>query len=44
MCAAGVRRLAAAGADTIVLAAQGDDLEAQLERFAEEVIPLLRSP
>jgi 5,10-methylenetetrahydromethanopterin reductase len=43
-CADGVRRLAAAGADTIVLAAQGDELEAQLERFAREVMPLLTSP
>lgn len=44
MCAAAVRRLAAAGADTIVLAAQGDDFEAQLERFAREVIPRLKGP
>jgi 5,10-methylenetetrahydromethanopterin reductase len=41
MCADGVRQLAAAGADTIVLAAPGDELEDQLERFAREVIPLL---
>jgi NAD(P)-dependent dehydrogenase (short-subunit alcohol dehydrogenase family) len=44
MCADAVRRLAAAGADTIVLAAPEDELETQLERFAQEVIPLLTSP
>jgi 5,10-methylenetetrahydromethanopterin reductase len=41
-CADAVRRLAAAGADTIVLAAQGDEFEAQLERFAREVMPGLK--
>lgn len=44
MCADAVRRLAAAGADTIVLAAPEDELETQLERFAQKVIPLLTSP
>ena len=44
MCAAAVRRLAAAGADTIVLAATEDELEAQLHRCVLEVIPLLTSP
>ena len=41
MCAGAVRRLAEAGADTVVLAAPGDDYEAQIERFAQEVMPLL---
>jgi alkanesulfonate monooxygenase SsuD/methylene tetrahydromethanopterin reductase-like flavin-dependent oxidoreductase (luciferase family) len=41
MCADAVRRLAAAGADTIALVVPGDDLEDQLERFAGEVMPLL---
>jgi alkanesulfonate monooxygenase SsuD/methylene tetrahydromethanopterin reductase-like flavin-dependent oxidoreductase (luciferase family) len=41
MCAEAVQRLAAAGADTIVLAAQGDEIESQLERFAREVMPVL---
>lgn len=41
ICADSVRRLAAAGADTIVLLAVGDDHEAQIERFAREVMPLL---
>lgn len=41
MCADAVRRLAGAGADTVVLVAQGDEFEAQLERFAREVMPLL---
>lgn len=42
-CAAGVRRLAAAGADTIALSPLGDEPDVQLERFAAEVLPLLRS-
>jgi 5,10-methylenetetrahydromethanopterin reductase len=41
MCAEAVQRLAAAGADTIVLAAQGNEIESQLERFAREVMPVL---
>lgn len=41
MCADGVRQLAVAGADTIVLAAPEDELEGQLERFARDVMPLL---
>ncbi len=43
MCAEAVHRLAAAGANTIVLAAQGDDFGSQLERFAREVIPVLNA-
>jgi alkanesulfonate monooxygenase SsuD/methylene tetrahydromethanopterin reductase-like flavin-dependent oxidoreductase (luciferase family) len=43
MCAEAVQRLAAAGADTIVLAAQGDEIESQLERFAREVMPVLNA-
>jgi 5,10-methylenetetrahydromethanopterin reductase len=42
MCADAVRQLAAAGADTIVLAPPADELEAQLERFAGDVMPLLQ--
>jgi 5,10-methylenetetrahydromethanopterin reductase len=41
MCADAVRRLASAGADTVVLAPPGDDLDGQLTRFAREVRPLL---
>lgn len=41
MCADSVQRLAAAGADTIALLALGDEHEAQIERFAREVMPLL---
>jgi 5,10-methylenetetrahydromethanopterin reductase len=41
MCASAVRKLAAAGAETILLAPPGDELEGQLERFAREVMPLL---
>jgi 5,10-methylenetetrahydromethanopterin reductase len=44
MCADAVQRLAAAGADTIVVAASGDEVEAQLQRFAREVIPILSNP
>jgi alkanesulfonate monooxygenase SsuD/methylene tetrahydromethanopterin reductase-like flavin-dependent oxidoreductase (luciferase family) len=44
MCAGAVRRLAEAGADTIVLAAQGGDLEPQLERFAREIMRFLTGP
>ncbi|MFZ0387155.1 MAG: LLM class flavin-dependent oxidoreductase [Solirubrobacteraceae bacterium] len=40
-CAAGVRRLAEAGADAVVLSPVGDDPLAQLQRFAAEVLPLL---
>jgi len=43
-CAEAVRRLAAAGADTVVLVTAGDELEPQLERFAREVMPLLTGP
>jgi alkanesulfonate monooxygenase SsuD/methylene tetrahydromethanopterin reductase-like flavin-dependent oxidoreductase (luciferase family) len=43
MCADAVRRLAAAGADTIALFAHGDGFEDQLVRFAREVMPLLTS-
>jgi 5,10-methylenetetrahydromethanopterin reductase len=42
MCAAAVRRLAAAGADTIALTPPADDPEAQLDRFAHDVMPLLQ--
>jgi NADPH-dependent ferric siderophore reductase len=42
MCADAVRQLAVAGADTIVLAAPEDELEGHLERFARNVMPLLR--
>jgi 5,10-methylenetetrahydromethanopterin reductase len=42
MCADAVRQLASAGADTIVLAPPADELEAQLERFARDVMPLLQ--
>lgn len=41
-CAASVREFARAGADTVVLAPQGDDVEEQLKRFGREVLPLLR--
>lgn len=41
MCADAVTRLAAAGADTVVLAPPGDDLDDQLTRFARDVRPLL---
>jgi 5,10-methylenetetrahydromethanopterin reductase len=37
MCATAVQRLVAAGADTIVLAAQGDEIESPLERFARVI-------
>ncbi len=40
-CAAGVRRLAEAGADAVVLSPVGDDPLAQLQRFAAEVLPLV---
>jgi 5,10-methylenetetrahydromethanopterin reductase len=40
-CAAGVRRLAEAGADAVVLSPVGDDPLIQLQRFAAEVLPLL---
>jgi 5,10-methylenetetrahydromethanopterin reductase len=42
MCADAVRQLAAAGADTIVLAPPADELEPQVERFAHDVMPLLQ--
>jgi 5,10-methylenetetrahydromethanopterin reductase len=41
-CAAGVRRLVEAGADAVVVSPVGDDPLAQLQRFAAEVLPLLR--
>jgi alkanesulfonate monooxygenase SsuD/methylene tetrahydromethanopterin reductase-like flavin-dependent oxidoreductase (luciferase family) len=41
MCADAVRRLVAAGADTVALAPPGDDLDGQLGRFASEVRPFL---
>jgi len=41
MCADAIRRLAAAGTDTVVLAPPGDDLDGQLTRFASDVRPLL---
>jgi 5,10-methylenetetrahydromethanopterin reductase len=40
-CAAGVQRLAEAGADAVVVSPVGADPRAQLERFAGEVLPLL---
>jgi 5,10-methylenetetrahydromethanopterin reductase len=43
MCAKAVQRLAAAGADTIVLAAPEEEIESQLERFAREVMPVLNA-
>lgn len=42
MCTGAVRQLAEAGADTIVLAPLADSSEAQLERFAHEVMPSLQ--
>jgi alkanesulfonate monooxygenase SsuD/methylene tetrahydromethanopterin reductase-like flavin-dependent oxidoreductase (luciferase family) len=41
VCAAGVRRLAEAGADAVVLSPVGDDPLGQLQRSAAEVLPLL---
>jgi hypothetical protein len=40
-CADAVRRFAAAGADTLVLVAASDQRDAQVEAFAETVMPLL---
>jgi alkanesulfonate monooxygenase SsuD/methylene tetrahydromethanopterin reductase-like flavin-dependent oxidoreductase (luciferase family) len=40
-CAGTMARLADAGADTVVLVGESDGLDAQLERFAGEVMPLL---
>ena len=40
-CADGVRRLAEAGADAVVVSPVGDDPLAQLQRFAAEALPLL---
>jgi 5,10-methylenetetrahydromethanopterin reductase len=42
VCAEGVRRLADAGADAVVLSPIGDDPAAQLRRFAREALPLVR--
>jgi alkanesulfonate monooxygenase SsuD/methylene tetrahydromethanopterin reductase-like flavin-dependent oxidoreductase (luciferase family) len=42
-CAESVRRFAAAGADTLVLVPPADQRDAQIEAFAERVMPLLRS-
>jgi 5,10-methylenetetrahydromethanopterin reductase len=42
-CAASVRRFAAAGADTLVLVPPPDQPDAQIEMFAERVMPLVRS-
>jgi hypothetical protein len=36
-----VRQFAHAGADTVVLAPQGDDVNEQLHQFGREVLPLL---
>jgi alkanesulfonate monooxygenase SsuD/methylene tetrahydromethanopterin reductase-like flavin-dependent oxidoreductase (luciferase family) len=41
-CAASVRRLVQAGAQTLVLAAIGGDHQAQYERFGRELLPQLR--
>jgi hypothetical protein len=38
------RQLAAAGAETTVRAASGDELEGRLERFARDVMPFLTPP
>jgi 5,10-methylenetetrahydromethanopterin reductase len=43
-CAAGVRRLAEAGADAVIISPVGDDPLAQLRRFGAEALPLLRAP
>jgi 5,10-methylenetetrahydromethanopterin reductase len=40
-CAEGIETLARAGADAVVLVPAGDDRDAQLRRFAAEVLPLL---
>lgn len=42
-CQAAIRRLLASGADEIVLAPQGDELETQVTRFATDVLPALRA-
>jgi 5,10-methylenetetrahydromethanopterin reductase len=42
-CAAAVARLGAAGADVVGLGPTGPDPQGQLERFAREALPLLRS-
>jgi alkanesulfonate monooxygenase SsuD/methylene tetrahydromethanopterin reductase-like flavin-dependent oxidoreductase (luciferase family) len=42
-CARAIGRLAAAGAQSVVLAPLGDDIEAQLDRLAAEVLPLVRT-
>jgi alkanesulfonate monooxygenase SsuD/methylene tetrahydromethanopterin reductase-like flavin-dependent oxidoreductase (luciferase family) len=42
-CAEGVQRLAEAGADAVVLSPVGDDPPAQLRRFANEALALLRA-
>lgn len=42
-CAGAMQRLVTAGADTVVLVGEMDGLDAQLERFAGEVMPLLTS-
>jgi alkanesulfonate monooxygenase SsuD/methylene tetrahydromethanopterin reductase-like flavin-dependent oxidoreductase (luciferase family) len=43
ICAKAIQRLAAAGADTIVLIAPSDEIESQLDRFAYEVMPVLNA-
>jgi 5,10-methylenetetrahydromethanopterin reductase len=42
LCGQSMARFAAAGAQSVVLAAVGDDFEAQYQRFAEEVLPEVR--
>jgi alkanesulfonate monooxygenase SsuD/methylene tetrahydromethanopterin reductase-like flavin-dependent oxidoreductase (luciferase family) len=42
-CAAAVRRLAQAGATSVVLAPLGDDIEAQVDRLGAELLPLIRA-
>jgi alkanesulfonate monooxygenase SsuD/methylene tetrahydromethanopterin reductase-like flavin-dependent oxidoreductase (luciferase family) len=41
-CRRSMARFAGIGAQSVVLAAVGDDFEAQYQRFAEEVLPELR--
>jgi alkanesulfonate monooxygenase SsuD/methylene tetrahydromethanopterin reductase-like flavin-dependent oxidoreductase (luciferase family) len=43
-CARAISRLADAGARSIVLAPLGDDVNAQVERLAVDVLPLVRAP
>lgn len=42
-CARGIDRLAAAGANTVVLMPLGEDVERQVDRLGAEVLPLVRA-